>query len=200
MPAVHDRLDHLSAAFAEQGLDLTTTFAPGPPEAEVRFAFHELAIEPPDEVVEFFTWRTVISPLGFAGIFWETDYHSLGEMVATYLLNRQVAADTGPLTDERWPGPRTRFPILMMDGSETVSVECQGDLRGSVWFAFTQDTELFQMFPSLEPALDAAIYCAESGDWSWSAEDEMVHADRDWMPWPGDLEHPPWRDPRGRPS
>lgn len=197
MSSIHDRLDHLSARFAEQGLDLTKVFGAGPADPEVRREFEKLDLEPPKEVIEFFTWRSVISPLGFAGIFWETDYHSLGEMVENYLLNLQVATNVGPLTDDRWPGPRTRFPILMMDGSEIVSVECQGDGRGSVWFAFTEDSA-FQMFPSLESALDAAIYCAHSGDWTWSADDEVIHADRDWMPWPGDLEVTPWCNPRGR--
>ena len=163
----------------------------------VRAALAELDLDPPDEVVEFFTWRTVISSLGFAGIFWETAYHSFEEMVATYRRNLQVGVSFGPLTQDNWPGPRTRFPILMMDDAEIVSVECHGDDRGSVWFAFTQEPA-FKMFSSLGSAIESALYSAESGYWTWCVEDQMVRADRDWMAWPGDLEQPPGRDPRHR--
>lgn len=196
MPSIHDQLDRLAAVFIHQGMDPATIFAPGPSRAEVQTTLTGLRLDPPPEVVDFFTWRTVVSPLGFAGIFWETDYHSFGEMVTTYRSNLEVGERFGALTETMWPGTRSHFPILMCDPSEIVSVDCgAGDGRGSMWFSFTQ-AEAFMMFASIPEALGAALYAAEAGYWTWSVDDQRVDAPRDWMPWPADRESPPWKDPR----
>jgi len=83
----------------------------------------------------------------------------------------------------------------MTDPSEIVAVECGEPDAGSVWFAFTQDSP-FKMYSSLAEAVMAAQRAIRSGAWWFDARESIMRANRQWMPWPGDID--PWAEPRHR--
>jgi hypothetical protein len=183
------------AALVRQGFSEEIYLGPGRDPAPVHATFTALGLDPPDDLVSLFTWRTVVHPSGYAPIFREVFLHPLATMVDVYRFNRQIAAGVGehgldPTTV--WPGPSTWFPALMMDGAEIIAVDCGYGDRGAVWFAFTQ-SEPARMYQSLAEAIAAALHCIEAGYWHYDPASDLVEGDGRSPAWLGDPVAAPWR-------
>jgi len=191
-PTVHHALDRLLALAEQQGFRTKEYLSAGPNPLVIRSQFEQLGLDPIQEVVDFFSWHSVIHPRGSAPLFWEAEYWPFERMLQTYRENRRLAPDAGLHGQLLWPGPPTWFPVLMTDPSEIVAVECGQPETGSVWFAFTQDTP-FKMYSSLGSAIAAAQRAVQSGAWWFDSKQGIMRANRNWMPWPGDRD--PWAEP-----
>jgi hypothetical protein len=193
---VHDALDQLLTLAEQQGFPAKEYFGASTDPALVRNQLEELALTPTQELVDFLSWRSVIHPRGSAPLFWETEYWSFETMLHAYRDNRKLVSSEGEVGGRlRWPGPATWFPVLMTDPSEFVAVECGEPDKGSVWFAFTQDSP-FRMYSSLPEAVTAAQRAIRSGAWWFDVAEGRMRANRHWMPWPGDVD--PWAEPKHR--
>lgn len=195
MNRVHQDLDRIVAALVRQGFPDQTYLGRGPDRDLVRMSFSALDLNPPDELVSLFTWRTVVHPSGYAPIFREVFLHPLTTMVDVYRSNHHIAAGLDANCFDPtavWPGPPTWFPALMMDAAEIIAVDCGDDDRGAVWFAFTQ-SETVRMYASLADAIGAALHCIEAGYWRYDPATELVEGDGRSPAWLGDPVAAPWR-------
>lgn len=201
--SIHSLLDRYLAALRALGPIPVRDSGSAPSVDQIRHKLVEAGFHDRDDVVEFLTWMGRHHVDNGFQLFWETGSpFEVDAAMKELRLNREIAAevrietgDSAQLSPDeqqrRFPGPTDWLPVLFLDGTEFLSVDCRPDpVGGSVWFLFIE-SENRRLFDSLAEGIEAAIYCVEAGLWGLS--DYGVSCDeRPSMPGQSDRDNPPW--------
>jgi hypothetical protein len=149
-------LERLSGALHRAGSPIRSSLRPGLADADVRAALRRLDLVAPYQLVDLYAWADGLGGRPAAGphLVWLAHFPPLAESVAAYRLDR--AADSG--------APREWFPVLVAPDGGRLSVQCGlGAGRGTLWWSRPDGP--VRLFDSLCDAVDAAIWCVETGEW-----------------------------------
>ena len=189
-----DALEALVAEHDRVGSPLRDELRPGPVRGQVEDAVRGVGLDPPQELIDFFTWHEVAARRGSLGRtdwFWPAGALRLDEAIETYRRSIAVGgASWAQVGDSLGPEPppattftgfwRTDWFPVLAGSPETYAIECpggDGSTPGALWRVNWHPDPEFQtarVASSLTEFIGRVVDLFRSGAYRWDAKHEAV--------------------------